>query len=161
MKIMMNKIGYIIILITLALFTSQSHAYGYEKDLGLGIVLGEPTGITADIPLNNRSSIDITGAWSFDDEGSFHIHSDYKYVFYQNTLDYGNQLRAYFGVGGRFKDKNDKHDEVRLGVRVPVGLSLFFAKYPIETFLEVAPIVDVVEETDGNFNAGLGARYYF
>jgi hypothetical protein len=32
---------------------------------------------------------------------------------------------------------------------------------PVEFFVEVAPVVDLVPDTDADFEAALGIRYYF
>jgi hypothetical protein len=32
---------------------------------------------------------------------------------------------------------------------------------PIDVFIEVAPLLDIIPETDFSFNGGLGVRFFF
>jgi len=50
---------------------------------------------------------------------------------------------------------------MRVGVRVPVGISYLFDSVPVDLFLEVAPVVDLVPSTGLGWNSGIGIRYYF
>jgi hypothetical protein len=66
------------------------------------------------------------------------------------------------GVGGRIKLKNTEHNtDMRLGVRVPFGMSYQFTEAPVDIFLEIVPILDLNPKTSGSVNAALGFRYYF
>jgi hypothetical protein len=42
-----------------------------------------------------------------------------------------------------------------------VGLAYAFADVPIDLFLEVAPILNVVRDTEFDLEGGIGARFYF
>lgn len=138
------------------LFLSGS-VYSQEKGLGLGIILGEPTGISLKKWLNKNNAIDGAVAWSFGHDDALHLHADY--LFHNRTLlrfDH-NTIPLYYGVGGRLK----LEDNSRFGVRFPVGITVFIREAPIDIFLELVPILDLAPSTDFNFNAAIGARYYF
>ena len=47
--------------------------------LGIGIILGDPNGISMKFWQSQRTAIDLALAWDFDDY--FHIHGDYLYHF--------------------------------------------------------------------------------
>lgn len=150
----MKKIKYAIILFSLIFITSL---HAQHRGIGLGIIVGEPTGISFKYWTSSTTAFDAALAWSFIDEGAFHIHADYLlHSFYLITVPEG-KLPFYYGIGGRLKTSGD----TRFGVRVPVGLDYLFQTTPIDIFLEVVPILDLTPKTDFKINAALGARYFF
>jgi len=48
-----------------------------------------------------------------------------------------------------------------LAVRIPVGIDYLFSDAPVDIFLEVVPMLDLIPKTKFQFNAALGARYFF
>lgn len=130
---------------------------------GLGVIVGEPTGVSFKGWLDNKSAIDGAVAWSFLNNGSFHVHADYlRHVNIDQTSS--GQFNFHYGIGGRIKAKNNNNnnsDDARFGVRIPLGLDYNFSTEPIELFLEVAPVVDFTPKTDASFNGALGVRFYF
>jgi hypothetical protein len=126
--------------------------------VGLGIVIGEPTGVSFKQWMPGGTAVAGAAAWSFEDEGAFHAHVDY--LFHRPgppEADAGRVL-FYAGIGGRIKAEED---DSRIGVRVPLGLDYVFAGPPLDVFFEVAPILDLAPSTDFHVNGGVGIRYYF
>lgn len=145
----------IILLIGIVLACASSV---FARGFGLGIILGEPTGVSFKQWLSDRNAFDAAAAWSFNHPDAFHIHMDY--LFHgplSANIDQGGFL-YYVGIGGRFKATEG---DSRLGVRVPLGLDYVFGNAPIDLFFEVAPILDLTPETDFRVNGGLGLRYFF
>ena len=144
-------------IIVFALFTST--VFAQEGRFGLGIIAGEPTGVSAKYWLSSNSAIDVVAAWSFDDGDSFQLHGDY--LFHQlNLFEVENQnFHLYYGVGGRFRFKDDK--DTQFGIRIPVGLTYLFKKHPLDAFVETAPIVNLAPKTDLDIDVGIGIRFYF
>jgi hypothetical protein len=70
------------------------------------------------------------------------------------------RLPFYYGIGGRIKFAENNNDDF-IGVRVPFGLAYIFATAPVDIFFELVPILDLAPDTDFDFNAALGARYFF
>lgn len=137
----------------------SASAHAEDNALGLGIILGEPTGISANYKFQPNRSVDMALAYDFDDD--FYFHSTYLFR-HPKSLDLGaSDLGWYAGIGGRFEWDDHDEDEISLGVRGSLGGSLEFKKYPVEVFAELAPVMDIVEETDFDLGAALGARYYF
>jgi hypothetical protein len=130
-----------------------------ESDgLGLGIVIGEPTGLSFKQWMTNGTALDAAAAWSFEKEGAFHVHVDY--LVHQPGLaeaDVGRVL-LYAGIGGRVKAEED---DSRIGVRIPLGVDYVLAGPPLDVFFEVAPVLDVAPKTAFRINGGIGVRYYF
>jgi len=131
----------------------------------LGVILGEPTGLSAKYWKTANTAIDFGAAWSFGHDGNFHLHCDYLYHnFNIFEVDQGS-LPLYFGIGGRVRfesdDPKDDSKGTRVGLRLVLGLEYIVADYPMSVFFEVAPIVDVAPKTEGSMNGGLGIRYVF
>jgi len=145
---------------------TQKTAYKtHSGNFGLGVILGEPTGISGKLWLGNGMAIDGAVAWSLSKNYSLHIHGDY--LFHNFTLIDVEQgkLPLYYGIGGRIKiredDPNDNNDDDAIGVRFPVGLAYLFEGAPVDIFVEVVPILDLAPDTDFDINGAIGFRYFF
>lgn len=139
------------------LFSATAAAEG--GSFGLGIIVGEPTGIGGKLSLTRRNAIDGAVAWSLEGENDLHLHGDYLYHDYTIfDVDRG-EMPLYFGVGGRIKLREEHDDQV--GIRFPVGMDYIFPTAPFDIFLEIVPILDLVPDTDFDLNGALGARYFF
>lgn len=120
---------------------------------GLGVILGEPTGLSAKMWLGTNTAVDGAAAWSFGDNGGIHLHADY--LFHKNDLL--SFASFYYGLGAKVVIINDLH----LGVRIPLGLVHQLENAPIDIFLEIVPGLNLIPSTGFGVNGGLGARYYF
>ena len=142
----------------------------FDRDVGgvgVGIVLGLPTGITvAYRPDTGRVYADAALAWSFD-RGNLHVHGDVLLRLADLRTDEIADVHfpVYLGLGPRMRFGNSPYtlaDEVvELGVRVPIGMSFIHDDIPIEAFVELAPGIGLFPATVGTFDAAIGARYYF
>src|SRR6056297_121273 len=120
----------------------------------LGVILGEPTGISFKTWQSDRTAIDAALAWSFGDNGSVHLHADY---LRHNWLDVDRgSLAFYYGLGGRVKFADDS----RVGARIPVGLQYLFPDTRLSMFFEVTPTLDLIPETSFGVNGGIGVRIF-
>ncbi len=141
-------------------------ASAQDRGFGIGIILGEPTGISLKNWLGQTSALDFAVAWSFERYHSFTIHADYlNHNFRLIKVDQGT-LPFYYGIGGRIKLKDEDtpgndNDQARLGVRVPVGLAYHFENVTLDLFIEVVPILELVPSTDFTMSAAIGIRYFF
>jgi hypothetical protein len=149
-----RKIKYIIVLLSV-FFLSNINAQ--SKGIGLGLIIGEPTGISFKYWTGSTTAFDAALAWSFIDEGAFHIHGDYIFHNMRLISVPEGTLPFYYGIGARIKTAND----TKLGVRVPLGLAYLFSNAPVDIFIEVVPILDLMPKTDFSINAAIGARYFF
>jgi hypothetical protein len=128
-----------------------------DSGIGLGIILGEPTGISVKAWVGRREAIDVAVAWSFDGEGAIHIHADYLFHNFRLFRVKRGNLVLYYGIGARVKTV----DKTQVGVRIPIGLSYLFERDPIEIFFELGPIMNVTPKTLFRMTTGVGIRYYF
>jgi hypothetical protein len=150
----------LIVAVLLLIVVPQFAAAGSNKSgFGLGIIVGEPTGIDAKYWLGSDAALQGAVAWSTSSNSSLHLHLDYI-VHKWNIIDVSSgSMPLYFGVGGRVKFRDDEDDDI--GIRVPIGLSYMFANDPFDLFLEIVPILDLSPDTDFGFNAAIGGRWFF
>ena len=66
-------IRFLVILLILA----NSASVSQDRGFGLGIIVGEPTGVSMKGWLTATTAVDGGLAWSFVKGTSFHIHADY------------------------------------------------------------------------------------
>lgn len=169
----MNRAPYHIAILLLAIFfLATSEAYAQEDDegerralldevewrgFGAGIVLGEPTGLTAKVWMGEHSALDAAVAWSFVGDGSLYVHGGYLFHFASPVgIDEG-ELLPYAGAGAKVVFADDPE----VAIRVPLGAGYFFEDVPIELFLEIAPGLQLFPETSVDVTGGIGGRYYF
>ncbi len=149
----------IVPLLALTLFGTSAFAGNNHRSFGLGIIAGEPTGISMKIWTGDNSAVDGAVAWSFEGDSSMHLHADYiVHKFDLIHVDSG-ALPMYFGIGGRYRSRENQDDD--LGLRVPVGLNYLFADSAFDIFIEIVPILNLAPSTELDLNAALGARFFF
>ena len=131
--------------------------HAQDKKFGVGIILGEPTGFSLKYWLTGKTALDAGFAWSFVDENAFQIQADYL-IHNFNLFNFPEgKLPFYFGIGGRIKFSND----VKFGIRVPLGIAWIFNDETFDVFFEAVPILDILPETDFTIGAAIGGRYFF
>ena len=141
---------YLIILVVLLFPSLCSAGNKYE----LGVIVGEPTGLSAKQNLGGDKALDAAAAWSFSGEKSLSLHSDYLW-FRNNVFKVEKgRLPLYYGVGARLK----LQDKSLIGARFPVGLQYFFPAERFTVFLEIAPVLDLFPDTDFDLSAAVGFR---
>jgi len=150
----LQKFKFVTILFSLFIISSIN---AQSNGVGVGLIVGEPTGISGKYWTGSTTAFDAALAWSFVDENAFQIHADYLFHNIRLITVSEGKLPFYYGIGARLKTAND----IKIGVRVPLGLAYLFQNVPIDIFVEVVPILDVIPKTDFQINAALGARYFF
>lgn len=150
---MKRRIGSVVTCV----LTLVSFSVGQEKGFGLGVIIGEPTGISAKGWISSRNAIDAGLAYSFIQNGHFHLHADYLWHF-PDVFRSVEQFTLHAGVGGRLAAGRGNGV---FGARIVGGIAWLPRNAPIDIFLEVAPIFDLIPATEFRANAGIGVRYYF
>lgn len=126
-----------------------------EHGFGIGVIAGEPTGITAKTYLSGNDAVDIAASWSFVRE-AIYLHADYIRHF-PGVIDRDfDDFILYAGIGGLIELGNEN----AFGARMPVGINYFFPELPIELFLEIGPAFLLLPETRFELTGGIGARFY-
>lgn len=159
MKLSNLLAGVVIIgmLFSLTPDTANSQVIDEERgSLGLGVLIGEPTGVSVKSWNSSRSAFDIGAAWSLAGrEGeALHLHTNFLLHSWFSDTD---NLAFYYGIGGR----TIFADDATVGIRAPFGLNYVFPNVPFDLFVEAAPILDLTPEVELAGNGGVGIRYYF
>jgi hypothetical protein len=156
----MKKTALIIILLAAVAGMSQAQTGRTGGPLGIGIIFGEPTGVSLKYWTGRTIAFDAAAAWSFADGSSFQIHGDILFHSFDLFRVQEGRMALYYGFGARLKTK-DNNGDARLSFRVPIGISYEFQRVPIELFVEIAPMLDLTPKTQGAIGGGIGFRYYF
>ncbi|MFQ5600073.1 MAG: hypothetical protein ACE5G2_05925 [Candidatus Krumholzibacteriia bacterium] len=131
--------------------TAQQHGFG------LGFLFGEPAGVNGKLWRGHDTALVGGLAWSFVDDGAADLYGDFVWHrFGLLDVDRG-RLPLYVGVGARLQLDGGS----RFGIRIPVGMNYLFETAPIDAFVEFVPLFDLAPETDWEFNAAVGFRYFF
>src|ERR1051325_1530873 len=144
-----------LVLVVVLAAAAPAHADG--GPLGIGIIAGEPTGLTGEYRLSDRTAIDMALGFDLFADRDLYVHADFLFVL-PDLLSGGSVgLSPYLGPGGFLVAVH----AVVLGARVPFGLSLDFTKAPLQIFLELAPRLEIIPDVHLDRGGALGFRYYF
>ncbi len=162
-----SSVLFLAILATPQLASADDDERGTDKGtFGVGLYIGEPTGICAKLYLKDDQAIQAAVGGAFIG-GGFQVHADY--VFHPYILQTRDSfvLATYVGPGVRFIQYSNGRDAsfVAFGLRATGGLLFDFKKIPLDAFLEVSGVLEYAF-ADGEgaglaLNAGAGVRYYF
>ncbi|HRC54856.1 MAG TPA: hypothetical protein PKU97_02985 [Kofleriaceae bacterium] len=135
--------------------------------IGLGLYIGEPTGVAAKLYLEDDRALQGAFGFAFAGDG-FQVHADYVFHPYILQDKDAFTMPVYVGPGLRFiqyRAGRDGDQYVAVGVRGVAGMLFDFKELPLDVFVEVAGVVEYGFADSAGFgvtiNAGAGARYYF
>jgi hypothetical protein len=140
------------------------------REFGLGLMAGEPTGITAKIWTKSNTAFAISLGNSY--LGKYRFGLDY--LWHTNAFN-SQVIGLYFGPGvaigvgesgGWWYSKNGKtwykeESDIGIGVRGLLGINIIPRNTPLEFFAEIGLMVGVNPSTSVNTEGAIGFRYYF
>lgn len=143
---------------------------GYPKGLGLGVALGDPSGIAVSHRPGDWTLFQGTVGWSLT-KGRLHLSGDYvrNILLLEAAETPALRYPVYIGIGGRvlLADQSEvKRNETsadrrsNVGVRFPVGIGLLPDTQAIDAFLEVAPVLRLLPDVGVGWDAAIGFRVY-
>ena len=139
----------LLLALSLLCFGSMKSEKAHAGNIGAGIILGDPYGLSFDFKLGAGSSIDAVVSFS----GHGYVHGTYKFVYPNSFGSEGQMLGWYWGIGAgyKFQAKYPLRGRASIGMDIPIGKTAWdvFA----EGALELSNAIDL----DG----GIGVRYYF
>lgn len=128
--------------------------------VGIGVQLGDPSGLSLNLPTSGRASIDLLAAWDLDNFFFLNGHA-----LFMQPLGSVPELGVFYGpglfIGVRDRDTRrwDFEDEVYAGISGTIGLNYFIDRF--EIYLRATLRLQLIDKTDGSAGGGLGLRYYF
>ena len=172
-KEIMKKITVLLIFLTACLLPNASLAQEPNGSLaqepndsffkkymfGVGVIAGQPTGLTAKYNLDPKLSIDGGLGWVTSSDNKFHIYGSCIYHVYDLIQVPEGKLPLYFGGGLRFINRENKDN--KFGVRMPIGAEYQFKNLPVGAFIELVPVLNLTPDTDFDLDGGIGIRYFF
>jgi hypothetical protein len=154
---------------------ASDYQSGYT--FGIGVVLGQPTGVSMEFLLGAGHA--IQAVVGFDMRWRDGLIASVNWLWHPLIITSTSafDLSFHFGAGlyfGAWFNRYWAHgcrdaaghwvycdDEVGAGAHFPIGLDMFFKAVPVEVYLELAPGFWFVPFIDWEIFGGLGGRYYF
>jgi hypothetical protein len=154
-KIRMKKPVLCLIIIILGTISPAQ-----DKGYGIGIIIGEPTGLSGKYWLNNANALDFGLGFSFThfNNSRIQLHCDYLWNIY-DLFKTSEKFVIYYGPG--IKILTGGSNDAKLGIRGVAGIGWFIKDAPLDLFFEAAPVVYLIPGTILKIDGGIGARYYF
>lgn len=156
-----------------ALFTLQSAALAQESEFGLGVTLGDPTGVDFKWNLNEHNALDFVVGYGAFGGAHFYTHVEWHHDWHLTELGERARMDLYTGVGAKLgvyyngyyywgrADDDFRNSSAWFGIRAPIGLDFVFNNAPVDVFVELAPGMWLVQRPFFDFDAAVGARYWF
>jgi hypothetical protein len=156
--------------IALCLFFAVQLSNAQERKFGLGVIIGEPTGISAKLWTSPVNAFDFGLGWSiggdrigkyngnYDGGSRVHFHMDYLWHSFE-VIHSSERFPLYYGFGGRIN--SGAGYDASLAVRGVFGIAWLPHNAPIDVFLELVPSLQLTSSTGFALDAGIGARYFF
>jgi hypothetical protein len=132
-----------------------------RADFGLGLFLGEPTGLDLKIGLGHRSDLDIVlGIATLDSNSAGYGHLTYLVT---PVVAHGDAVAVplRIGIGGALYGPSR---DISVAVRAPFEIGLRLRRTPLEFYGEIAlalVFVDPARDVFFDLQGGLGFRVYF
>jgi len=152
------------LLLTVQASFAQNHAFG------LGVIVGEPTGVSAKLWTTPTTAFDFGLGLSlgtdrisnydghYNGGTRLHFHMDYLWHYF-DAIGSSGRVPLYYGFGGRINTGAGYNSST--AIRGVIGLAWMPIETPIDIFLELVPSLQLTSSTGLTMDAGLGGRYYF
>ena len=133
-------------------------SFAQESGYGVGIIVGEPTGLSGKYWVDKINAIDAGVAIGFLGVNTeFSLHTDYLYHI-NNLIKWKYKLPFYYGFGVRMRFASN--NPIKFGVRGVVGIIVYLKKIPVDIFFEIAPSFRLLPTTGLDLDIAIGGRYY-
>lgn len=140
-----------------------------DHGFGMGLILGEPTGLSAKLWTSKVNAFDfglgvsvggdrISYKGSYDGGSRVRFHMDYLWHSF-NAISSTERFPLYYGIGGRYNSGGGY--DASLGIRGVIGIAWFPHSTPIDVFFELVPVFQLTPSTGFGFDGGVGIRYFF
>jgi hypothetical protein len=156
--------------IVICLFFVVQESIAQERGFGLGVIIGEPTGVSAKLWTSHLNAFDFGLGWSmggdrigrydgyYNGESRVHFHMDYLWHSF-NAIHSSERFPLYYGIGGRVNTGAGYNSS--LAIRGVFGIAWLPHNTPIDLFLELVPSLQLTSSAGFGIDAGIGVRYFF
>jgi len=130
-----------------------------SSGIGVGLRLGDPTGLGVKLMNQSEHSLNLAAAWGLGEEAAPVLQGDYVlYNYSLLNLEFGaGTMPLYYGLGAHVR----LADNTGVGIRVPVGLDFKLNSMPLDILFELVPTLALAPSTDFEIHGGLGVHYFF
>jgi hypothetical protein len=125
-------------------------------DFGVGVIAGEPSGVSGKLWLNGTNALDFIAGFSIREDW-ISLNADYVWHDFNIIPVSRGQLPLYYGIGAWTSVSSN----AAIGARGVVGIEYLFPNAPLDVFLEIGPGTAILPETHFGLSGGLGMRFYF
>lgn len=154
----------LLIVLLMLIIHSQSNAQGRKYELG--VIIGEPTGLSMKLWTSDINAIDFGLGWSLRAErgpgyytGSDRIHFHMDYLWHSfDAIHSSERFPLFYGVGGLLNTGAGYDNTV--AVRGVFGISWLPHNTSLDVFLELVPSLQLVTTSAITFNAAFGLRIF-
>ena len=144
----------ILIALALSVVAVTASAQTPVKEVGFGIIAGDPIGGTAKLWLDDDFALDLGVGFS----GDTVMWGDVLYHMW-NLLPQPEEgkLGVYVGAPPRLQTRPD----TAIGLRTIAGVTCSITRQPIEFFAEAGPVFRMTPTGGVDADGGIGVRFYF
>jgi hypothetical protein len=132
-----------------------------QNGIGIGLFVGQPTGLDLKIGLQRLSALDIVLGAADYDNGRGRL--SYGHLTYLVRIAMGRgesvSVPVRLGIGGAIIGATE--NDAVFAARVPLQIGLRFRQTPLEIYGEVAFMLYFVDPIETGVDGGVGIRVYF
>jgi hypothetical protein len=151
--------GVLAALVLSLVFLVPRLGWAQDSGFGLGIIVGDPNGLSLKAYIGPTVAIDGAVGLGLITGNHLAAHLDFLWEWRVTSWERAN-LAFYIGVGPKLGIFSDP-DVLRVGARVPLGLTFQFTRVPLDLFFEAAPGLWFVDDVDFDLDAAVGLRFWF
>lgn len=137
----------------LTLTTAQ--AQRSPGQVGIGLQVGQPSGLSLAVYKPNSIGLDVLAAWDLDNFFYLNPHG-----VFTSHLGNSERFHLFYGPGAYIGlyDEGAGGDQARLGISATGGLSVIFGA--LELYGRITPRLQLFDQTNARIGGGLGIRVY-
>jgi hypothetical protein len=154
----MKRVLWILECITL-FFSSRGRAQ--DRGVGVGVIVGDPTGISAKIWTTSTNALQFALARQTRDQfpgTRVSFCGDYLWHSF-DALHTIHRFPVFYGIGGIIASGGGT--DPALGVRGVVGIDWLSRQSPLHVFLHIVPVLALAPPTEIGLEARIGGRFFF
>lgn len=142
---------------------AQTTGVGLGGQIGVSNGAADPVGLSLKAWTSDRQAFQAATSFAIRDDfagPSFWIlQGDYLFHDFEQVSVGDGLMALYVGPGLQLTFVEDRDTDIAL--RAPLGVSYMLGNAPIDVFAEVAPTLQVAQDSALRFDGAIGFRYFF